>query len=593
VIEDAELGMLRAQLEESEQQRIASEQQRVLVEERVAALHLLNTQLEGRIAALESALINTTSEYELLKRRLFGVKSERTQTNELQLMLGDLLQEQARLQHQLDELTKRDGKGAEGEAAVVHGDEPASPPAPPPRGKPSGRRDLKVSSLPIISIELTDPKLEESGQRMGFEESRQLMFQRGGFRVLVKRIAKYAVEQDGLPRALTLTVPPTLLRRSLAHGSVIARIATQKFALGVPHYRLEQHEPELDRGTMGRYMEELGNTLGATVVHAMLRDALEHSGVLSTDATGAAIQRNEADGPLKRSCKKGHFFTIVADATHVLYVYTEKHDSAFVAELFKDYRGFLQADASSVYDILERGPPKDDDETKIQLVGCWAHCRRYFFEAALRRYPIGIEGLVRTRAIFRADAALAGLPPSERRRRRLQTVKPLVDDFFDWVKREGRQNSGRNFGTRALGYAMNQEDELLRVFLDGRLPLDNTRSERALRRIVVGRKNWMFYGTDTHAEAAAAIFSIISSCRLHGLDVEGYLEEVMRALPNWPRERYLELAPANWAATRAALDPTELSALVLPITAPGCPKLGLVETRQEAASPPGLSAARD
>jgi transposase len=89
--------------------------------------------------------------------------------------------------------------------------------------------------------------------------------------------------------------------------------------------------------------------------------------------------------------------------------------------------------------------------------------------------------------------------------------------------------------------------------------LDNTRAERALRKIVVGRKNWMFYGSDTHAEAAAAIFSLIASCRLHRLDPFTYLEEVLRLLAYWPRDRYLELAPARWQATRARLNPDELA----------------------------------
>jgi transposase len=85
-------------------------------------------------------------------------------------------------------------------------------------------------------------------------------------------------------------------------------------------------------------------------------------------------------------------------------------------------------------------------------------------------------------------------------------------------------------------------------------------SERALRKIVVGRKAWMFYGSDTHAEAAAAIFSIIASCGLHRLDPFTYLDEILRVLPYWPRERYLELSPKHWVATRTRLRPEELAA---------------------------------
>lgn len=535
---------------------------------RIAALRDVISSLEGKQAALESTLVNHASEIELLKRRLFGPRSERSGTNELQLTLGDLLAEDARLQQELESLTKEtptdpSDAAAPDSTSATETKPQDVPPGSKPRGskKPKGRRDLSLSKLPKVVVEFTDPDLAKKGRLIGYDESRQLMREPGGFKVLVKRTAKYEIpDGDGGKTVLGVTTPRTLFPRALLHTSALAWLAVQKFSLGVPHYRLEQHlacEAEgLDRGTMCRGMEELGNTLGATVVHAMLDDARAHCGVLSTDATGAAIQPGPLDGGPKRPCKKGHFFTIVADADHVLFEYVEKHNSNVVAQLFKGFTGFLQSDASSVYDILERGPPNPDGA--VTLVGCWAHCRRYFFEAAVCKYASAIEGLTRIREIYRADMALADLPPVDRKRKRLESVAPLVDDFFEWVTRMRRNTEGRNLATKALGYAANQEQELRNIFLDGRLPLDNTRSERSLRKIVVGRKNWLFYGSDLHAQAAAAIFSIIASCRLHKIEPWKYLDEVLRLLPYWPSTRYIELAPKNWATTRARLDQTEL-----------------------------------
>jgi transposase len=537
----------------------------------IAALRLQNATLEdqvasldGQIAALQSALVNHAAEIELLKRRLFGPRTERGGTSELQLLLGDMLAQQAVLQKQLDEAL---AKKREGEDGVPP---PAAPP-PAERPTPKGRRDLSVSSLPTIIVNLTDPELATKGKQIDYEESRQLFYEPGGFKVLVKRLAKYEIEVGGKTTVLGVKAPKTLFRRGLLHTSVLAWLAVQKFALGVPCYRLEQHiesqGERLDRGTMCRNLEEVGSVLGATIVHAMMRDAIEHCGVLSTDATGAAIQPGPREGGPKRACKKGHFFTIVADCDSVLFAYTEKHTQDAVAKLFHGYRGFLQCDASSVYDILDRGPPEDTD-SGVVLVGCWAHARRYFFEAAICKYAVGVEGLTRLRAIYAADNPLAKLPPVDRKRARETLVVPLVDAFFQWVHEAARATQGRNLATKALGYAINQEQELRRVFLDGRIPLDNTRSERALRKVVVGRKNWMFYGSDTHAEAAAAIFSIIATCRLHRLDPWKYLDEVLRVLPYWPKERHLELAPKFWTATRASLDAAELTAPVGVITVP-------------------------
>jgi hypothetical protein len=547
-------------------------------EARIASLREVIALLEGKQVALESTLVNHANEIELLKRRLFGPRSERTGTNEMQMTLGDVLAEDQRLQKELDERTKGAPVDAPTDAtppASEAANGPSSAPEPSSNGrdstgggrktdrpKPTGRRDLSVSKLPKVVVEFTDPDLAKKGRFIGWDESRQLMRDPGGFKVLVKRTAKYELPATGGgTTVLGVETPRTLFPRALLHTSAIAWLAVEKFRLGVPHHRLEQHlasEGErLDRGTMCRAMEELGGTLGATIVHAMVEDARAHCGVLSTDATGAAIQPGPREGGPKRPCKKGHFFTIVADVDHVLFHYVERHTSDAVAELFKGFTGYLQSDASSVYDILDRGPP-DANDAAVTLVGCWAHCRRYFFEAAICKYATGVEGLKRIREIYRADMDLADLPPVDRKRLRLERVLPLVDDFFAWVGRAARANEGRNLGTKALGYAARQEQELRRVLLDGRLPLDNTRSERALRTIVVGRKNWMFYGSDVHAQAAAAIFSILASCRLHKLEPWKYLDEVLRLLPYWPPSRYIELAPKTWAATRARLDPSEL-----------------------------------
>ena len=397
------------------------------------------------------------------------------------------------------------------------------------------------------------------------------MGQEGPVSTVTGRADRGEIEVAGKTTVLGTAAPKTLLRRGLLHTSALAWLAVQKFSLGTPCYRLEQdlrdQGQSLDRGTMCRNLEEVGNVLGATVVQAMMRDAMDHCAVLSTDATGAAIQPGPREGGPKRACKKGHFFTIVADCDHVLFAYTEKHTQDAVAKMFHGFRGFLQADASSVYDILDRGPPKDSDGGVV-LVGCWAHLRRYFFEAAICKYAVGAEGLLRIRGIYAADNALASLPPIDRARARHATVVPLVDALFEWVARAARTTPGRTLATKALGYSVNQEQELRRVFLDGRIPLDNTRSERALRKIVVGRKNWLFYGSDLHAEAAAAIFSVIASCRLQRLDPWTYLDEVLRVLPYWPKERHLELAPKYWPATRARLNAAELDAPIGVISVP-------------------------
>jgi len=541
------------------------------VQELVGLVSTLQTEVLGLKAqmgerdvqndSLRETIVNLTHENELLKRRLYGNKTERSNTSELQLTLGDLLKDEKQLQQQLD--------AAVAEAHKDSGD--SGEPTEKPRAKPKGRRDLSVSNLPKILVEIKDEELEKTGKRIGFEESRELMFRRGGFRVLVKRIAKYEVDSPYGKSVVGVPVPQQLFRRGLLHTSAVAHLITHKFSLGVPHYRLEQHLRDqcvdIDRSMMCRYVEEAGGALGATVVKAMWDDALKNAAVISTDATGALIQPAKGKKGQHQACKKGHFFTAVVDADAVLFAYAERHTQTFVKGLFGSFKGYLQSDASNVYDILDRGPPNDTDDA-VALVGCWAHCRRYFFEAAICRYAVGVQGLMRIRALYAADDAFRKLSPAKRQRLRQEHLRPLMNDFFEWVETAHHAAKGRTLATKALGYAKNQKDELLRVLDDGRLPLDNTRSERSLRKIVVGRKAWMFYGSDTHAESAAALFSIIASCRLHKLDPEQYLDEIFRVLPFWPKERFLELAPKNWSATRAKLRTDELDSPIAPFTIP-------------------------
>ena len=146
-----------------------------------------------------------------------------------------------------------------------------------------------------------------------------------------------------------------------------------------------------------------------------------------------------------------------------------------------------------------------------------------------------------------------------------------------WSSRLGRAPSvtflellprPRGYASAALGYARNQVGPLRRFLEDGRLRLENNGSERALRPVAAARKSWLFFGSDDHASAAANLFSLVASCKLHGLDPESYLADVIRVMPYWPRARYLELAPRYWADTRGRLDADELARPIGLVTVP-------------------------
>jgi hypothetical protein len=202
-------------------------------------------------------------------------------------------------------------------------------------------------------------------------------------------------------------------------------------------------------------------------------------------------------------------------------------------------------------------------------VGCWSHARRRFYQAAIGKDRIAREGLWRIHKPFELDQSWKSEPPAKRKALRDQFLRPLLDDFFAWAEAEyTKVKDTRGLLRSALGYAVRQRGALVRFLDDGRLRLDNNVSERELRSIAVGRKAWLFVGSDDHAQATANLFSLIASCKLHGLDPELYLGDLFRVLVHWPKDRYLELSPRHWARTRARLDPRELELPLGHLTVP-------------------------
>jgi transposase len=576
-----------------------------------SAGHAATSDLEGRIAVLETTLAAERCalaaeraaaaavtaerdrlreayqalqlEVELMRRRMFVAKAERIDTAQLELEFAGKL---AALDQLAGELGSQAG-------------EPPPPTVPPPgasgggKTKPKGRRNLRTAAIPEERIELADPAREGQAEPIGFEESCRLVWRRGGPVRLVLARVKYREERiETEPTALqeepladttiiTAPMPPELLPRSLATPSLVAHIATDKLCDGLPLHRQEDRFARLgvrlDRGTMSRWLEDVGMITGSSVVAAMREEALRTAFCLSTDATGVLVQPIPDGNKQRRSCRRGHYFVQIADRDHIFFEYTARETSATVGELFRGFSGYVQADAKSVYDILfrppnERPPPEDGREPDLAEryeVGCWSHGRRRLWEAAIAKDPIAREGLARIGRMFALERSWRGRPHSEIKSLRDRHLRPHISAFFAWAIAEyDLVKDRRGLLRSALGYVVRQREALTRFLDDGRLRMDNNESERQLRRIAVGRKAWLFVGSDDHAQAAGNLLSLIASARLHGLDPEAYLRDLFRVLMHWPRDRYIELAPRYWAGTRTRLDPAQLQAELGPLTIP-------------------------
>lgn len=507
---------------------------------------------------------------ELLRRRIFVAKAERIDTSQLEIEFAETTARLEKLAREINADTDASG------AAEQSGDSSGRPSGKRRTSRGSGRPNLRALGLPEERVEILDEELEGKAERIGFEETCLLGRRRVGTFVVVVARAKYkTTTDDGTTEIVSADRPRELYERGMLAPSFIAYVLTKKFRWGMPFHRLalelEAEGISLDDSTMCRYAEHIGASAGC-VVDAMAAEAKATAFCLSTDATGAAIQPARIPGGPRQACAKGHFFVVLADRDHVFFEYQPKHTSDAVCAMFRGFKGYIQADAHAVYDALFRGEARDAETDKPpDEVACWAHARRKFWEAAIvTKEPQAREALLRIRMLFKLEEDWTPLAPKQRHDRRQRIARPMVDDFFAWADGVFEHVRGvRGPLATAFGYAIRQKAALRRFLDDGRLRLENNNAERALRSsIAVGRKAWLFFGSDDHAQAAANLFSLIASCQLHDLDAEAYLADLFRVLPYWPRDRYIELAPKYWPATRARLSQRELELPLGHVTVP-------------------------
>jgi transposase len=208
------------------------------------------------------------------------------------------------------------------------------------------------------------------------------------------------------------------------------------------------------------------------------------------------------------------------------------------------FAGILQADAYAGFDRLyapERGPGP------ILEAACWAHARRQLFElAAVSKAPIAAGAVRRIDELFAIERGINGKPAEERLAVRAERAKPLAAELETWLHIQHERVSRKSETGKAIGYALNHWAALTRFLGDGRICLSNNAAERALRGVAIGRRNWTFAGSDRGGERAAAVYTLIETAKLNGVDPQAWLADVLARLPDHPVRRINELLPWSW-----------------------------------------------
>jgi hypothetical protein len=281
-----------------------------------------------------------------------------------------------------------------------------------------------------------------------------------------------------------------------------------------------------------------------------MREQLLSSTKLFADETRAPVL-----DPGRGRTKTGYFWMIARDdrpwqggaPPAVLYSYAPGRRAGYAIALLDGFTGVLQTDGYAAYHSL--ADPKRAGGP-VSLAHCWSHCRREFFDIAKNApAPIAIEALKRIAEFYAIEAEIRGRSADERRAVRQQKTKPLVEALRAWLEKTLAQVPSGSTIAKAIRYALNQWDGLVRFIDDGRIEIDSNTVERAMRPVALTRKNALFAGSDEGAENWAMLASLIETCKLHRVNPQAYFTDVLTKLVNnWPNSRLAELLPWAWTA---------------------------------------------
>jgi hypothetical protein len=223
----------------------------------------------------------------------------------------------------------------------------------------------------------------------------------------------------------------------------------------------------------------------------------------------------------------------------VWFAYSPDRKGEHPAKHLQNYAGILQADGYAGFNKLyETG--------RIVEAACWAHVRRKFHDLyQAHRSPIAKEALERIAQLYGIEQEIRGRSPAERQDVRQTRSRSLLEAMHAWLKATLAKLSQKSDVAVAIRYALERWSALLRYCEDGRIEMDNNAAERALRAVALGRKNYLFAGSDAGGERAAAFYSLLGSAKLNGIDPEAYLTSVLRRIADHPINRITELLPWN------------------------------------------------
>jgi transposase len=349
-------------------------------------------------------------------------------------------------------------------------------------------------------------------------------------------------------------MPCQPIDKGLASAELLAHLIVDKYDYYLPCYRLERwfarEGVTLSRSTMWGWFLKCYHLLKPLVDFMHQHEIVKGDHVFSDDTTMPTLE------PGAGKTKTGRMWVYTKKATKnhkgvTVYQYTPSREGKYPVEFLKDFKGYVQADAYSGFNGLF---VKDEEGQLIRKeLGCWAHVRRKFFEIA-KAYPNSLAqemvDMINQLYAIEKEATLANLCDAARRGLRKRKSKPILKKIYRWLNYHQPKVVPKSPLGQAIAYSLNNWRALGTFLADGKLEIDNNRSERKIKPIVIGRKNHMFVGSELGGKAAAVFYSLIETCRDNDVNPEIYLADVLKRIPTHPNKRIHELLPYEWIKLR-------------------------------------------
>jgi transposase len=368
------------------------------------------------------------------------------------------------------------------------------------------------------------------------------------------KVIQHVREKFSCRACEAITQPPAPshpIARGRGGPKLLAHILFSKYGLHLPLNRQSvvyaREGVDLDVSTLADWVGASAATL-MPLVEVIRAHVLAAERIHADDTTVPVLDTGKT--------RTGRLWTYVRDdrpfagtaAPAAAFFYSPDRRGVHPDDHLATYTGLMQADAYAGFNRLFEAGRKPGPITAAM---CWAHARRKFFDIArLSKAPIAIEAVKRIDALFEIERDINGKPPPERQRVRAEHSRPLIAELKMWLQAQRAKLSAHSETAKAIAYSLNRWSGLVRFLDDGRLCMTNNAAERALRCVAVGRHNWTFAGSDEGGRRAAAIYTLVETAKLNGVDPRAWLADVLARLPDHPARRIGELLPWNWKRDR-------------------------------------------